>query len=1008
MSGQNDLFFNELSAQHGLEDTKVVFVYKDSRGFSWIGTLGSLYRFDGSEVIAYGPAQGVTEPYLQSVMFEDKHSNLWFCTYNKLFCYDRLRDTCLSFGGFQEKDGTEITADYGLIHLEQKFNQLWLTAGAKIFKLDLTQTFSSKKLVFQTIQTNGSKVEGKRFLPMLDEKGSLSGFIEYFLFGSGMKVWNQTSKGQFRSRDFFVVNGDFPSFKVKQVLKNTADKTSYFLCANNEVLKFDLATGDLSPFFTLPTPIRLYFAIYIQPNVLLCNTNDGAYYLNLRNKKFNKIKDWSEQLKTNTISRKNIQESVLDRDGILWGIAFDEGLCFTNPKMVKASFTPLDIKTRHWCVTPTGEYLLGAPGGLYLLDKKQKLSHFPTESITYLYPDPDQKTTWVLHESGLDAFNLKTRKLTSFLVDLTNPWEFFKSSDGTYWLGGSQNVKKLDLLTKRKTDINTYTSKLLGSNAIWEDQTHQRLYLQENGSKIHVLRYQENDWKPERQFDVKGIIGDYLLPRNSDKIWVATIQGIKLIHRTNGTIENLHLPASWPSTNMTGMVQDKQGVIWVSTNSNILSFTAEGKPLRMYGPQEGFFAEPFYSRGMRLMSDQSIAVLGHRGISRFYPNNFSESSPLPKIQLTRLSVQGIPYQKTFPKDSSICEKKRIRLKFRQNSIALHLVGIELSQPKQVKIQYYLQGWEKRIEASIRNQFIEPRYRNLGPGKYSLMVRAANANGDWGPWQNKLSIEIIPPIWMRWWFITLAIIGGIFVVAGAVQIYYRALLREARIRNEEQERILRDIHDLTSGKVVFFQDFQSFADLEIPNVEAKAKALGIAEQALQLFKRISAAVRNNTESDSTLTEFLHQLITESRKNVGSHLEFSARLGSSIPYAWISGTSKKHLRLVIQEALGNVLKHAQASSILFSVEVKEGKLLLQIQDDGKGMPEAQIAQIKPTDRVQDSGNGLGNMLSRMQSIGGDIKWMNKNGTLIIISVSLPKIRPKPKSLHNFTQYFLFKSR
>ena len=67
---QTDLYFNELTSRNGLEDTKIVFVYKDTRGFTWIGALGGLYRFDGLEVSYYGEAKGVDEPYLQGPMLE--------------------------------------------------------------------------------------------------------------------------------------------------------------------------------------------------------------------------------------------------------------------------------------------------------------------------------------------------------------------------------------------------------------------------------------------------------------------------------------------------------------------------------------------------------------------------------------------------------------------------------------------------------------------------------------------------------------------------------------------------------------------------------------------------------------------------------------------------------------------------------------------------------------------------------------------------------------------------
>lgn len=1003
MFAQHDLIFNELSNKNGLEDTKTVFVYKDSRGFTWIGTLGSLYRFDGSEVLSYGPEKGVNEPYLQSSMFEDKRGNLWFCTYNKLFCYERLRDTCLSFGGFSEKNGLETLVDYGLIHLDKQ-DQLWLTAGGNVFCLYLDETLAQRKLSFQPYAIGKAKIGGKRFYPQLDQKGELMGFFEYLFLSPGMKVWTKGRNLSFTNKGFFATQKpQLPQLQINAVLPFPGKKDQYFLVSQEDIGIFNNQKEEYTSFHKAPQGLNFFFATYTQAQTLLCSTTDGLYYLNIVTKRLSKVVDWSAKLNTNDISRKNIRRLYLDRDHILWASVYDEGLCYTDPLLFKASFTELDFNANCWLELSLNKWLFGTTKGLYFVKKGEATKHFLNLQITGLYKDL-QKRIWVLTEKGLYTFDPKSETLSGFGDDQSFLFSLFQSSDRTHWVGSDGGTQKLDFAKKQKINVNAYTAQLIGSTNIWEDIDYQRIYLHENVNNLHVLQYRKGNWEKDTVFAIKGDLGGYLIPKGTDKVWVATVNGIKLIHRTKATIEELPFPSTWPHTNITGMVQDRQGTIWVSTNTHLLSFDAKGRPLSMYTPREGFIASPFPNESMKMMSDGSIGVIGRYGLNRFQPAQLNQNLPLPKIQVTRLMVQGTPYHSLFPQDTSISEKKRIRLKYRQNSITLRLVGIEMGQPDQVKLQYYLKGWEKKAEATIRNQVTEPRYNKLAPGYYTLMVRAANANGEWTTWTPKLYIDVVPPIWMRLWFKLIAGLGGAMVIAGGMQLYYHAQLREARIRNEEQERILRDIHDLTSGKVVFFQDFQTFAEQEIPHPEAKAKALGIAEQALQLFKRISAAVRNSTEADSTLVEFLHQLIAESKKNIGTNLGFSAKLDSSIPYVWVAGKYKNQLRLVVQEALGNILKHAQASSVLIHIGVEGGKLNIVVQDDGKGMSKTQIAQIKPTVSIQESGNGLGNMLSRMNSIGGEIKWVNNQGTCVIISIFLQKIRPKRKIFFNFTRLLL----
>lgn len=1003
---QNDLFFHELTSQNGLENSKLVFLFKDSRGFNWIGTLGGLYRYDGAEVLKYGQEKGISNPFLQSSMYEDKKGNLWFCSATNLYCYDRMRDSCIAFGEIRGQSGKEVLGNYSIIYLDES-DQLWITAGYELFRIDLGTSFRKKNLVFKQFFTNGFQILGKRFLPLVDTRGQLNGFFEYRFLGSGMKIWTLDERGVFSNKSYFLSD---QNMNVRQVLPDPNQAGRYIICASDGLKLFDTATEKLQPLFSLPHNPTFNHAIFVEPQLLLCSTNEKLYYFNLKNRSHQAVNDWSERLNSDVVAHHSFSELTLDQDGIIWGLVYNEGICFADPQLVKARYTDLGFYVQ--CLEPVNskEVLIGSYEGLYLFSGQEKPKLLiDKKRIFNFYKDEQLKLIWVLTDQGVYHYDPASKKVSLYLKTTEPTMLIRRMSNGKYWFSNFFNIQQLDFKSKKVESITPQLDSLKIITSLYEDPRYKRIFLHETSKNLlHIFKQKNKDWILEKSILLNGIINTYLIPKGSDKLWIVNDNGIKLIHRKSLQVEDFHITSQWTSSNITGIAQDTRGVIWVSGNVDLMSFTSTGKPLRRYGQKEGFFSAPFQSNTLRSLGGDHYVVGGRFGVSQFKISDLEQAIPLPKLAVTRFLVKGQPYNQWFPQDTTILEKKVFRLPYRHNSIALRLVGLDFSTPTDVKIQYYLKGQERERDAPTRNQAGEIRYSNLAPGTYQLMARAANAQGTWSNWESMFTLEIKTPFWMRWWFFLLSGIALVAGVAGLVQLYYRAQLREARIRNEEQERILRDIHDLTSGKVVFFQDFQSFADQEIPNPEAKAKALGIADQTLQLFKRISAAVRNNTESDSTLVEFIHQLITESKKNISPNLQFRAHLDSSIPYAWVAGSAKKQLHLVIQEAMGNVSKHAQANSVRFNVDVKEGKLLLKLHDDGKGISNALIAQIKPTERVQDSGNGLGNMLSRMKSIGGDIKWVNAEGTLVIISVSLLKIRPKPKSLRNFANIVLFKSK
>ena len=73
------------------------------------------------------------------------------------------------------------------------------------------------------------------------------------------------------------------------------------------------------------------------------------------------------------------------------------------------------------------------------------------------------------------------------------------------------------------------------------------------------------------------------------------------------------------------------------------------------------------------------------------------------------------------------------------------------------------------------------------------------------------------------------------------------------------------------------------------------------------------------------------------------------------------ARKNLYLIFKEATNNLVKYAGASQARFRIEGNEGRLVMQIADNGKGFD---------SDR-ETAGNGLKNMKKRAQEIGAILK-------------------------------------
>jgi signal transduction histidine kinase len=87
---------------------------------------------------------------------------------------------------------------------------------------------------------------------------------------------------------------------------------------------------------------------------------------------------------------------------------------------------------------------------------------------------------------------------------------------------------------------------------------------------------------------------------------------------------------------------------------------------------------------------------------------------------------------------------------------------------------------------------------------------------------------------------------------------------------------------------------------------------------------------------------------------------------------------HLYRIVQEAVNNAIKHAQAKNVTISLRHEHGTLTLEIADDGKGLPKS--AKVE-------AGLGLGVMQHRAKLIGAELTIGSKRGQGVVIRCRLP---------------------
>jgi signal transduction histidine kinase len=210
------------------------------------------------------------------------------------------------------------------------------------------------------------------------------------------------------------------------------------------------------------------------------------------------------------------------------------------------------------------------------------------------------------------------------------------------------------------------------------------------------------------------------------------------------------------------------------------------------------------------------------------------------------------------------------------------------------------------------------------------------------------------------------------------------LREAergRAVAAERERILRDMHDGLGGHLV-----STLAMVESGHFEREELAEALRDSLDDLRLMVESLDPGDADLLSTLAVVRERLGPRLSRH-GLHFQWNVEDLPDLPDLEPGGVL--HVLRIVQEALGNIVKHAKASTITLetgTAAAPDGdatEVFLRIRDDGVGLPDGAVAGTDPALR---SGRGLGHMFERARELGGRLTVESgaEGGTLVTLSI------------------------
>ena len=219
------------------------------------------------------------------------------------------------------------------------------------------------------------------------------------------------------------------------------------------------------------------------------------------------------------------------------------------------------------------------------------------------------------------------------------------------------------------------------------------------------------------------------------------------------------------------------------------------------------------------------------------------------------------------------------------------------------------------------------------------------------------------------------------LAVRTQALERLSTRMVRQHEEERRRLGRELHDETAQLFSAVKLQLQALRPQLPEASAPRvdRLLAHVDAGIASIREVTSALRPTLLDDLGLRPALHSLVTAFTERSGIEATFQAP--DTLPP--LPGDAELAIFRALQEALSNVVRHAQATRVEVTVSLTDAELELMVHDNGRGFPEAPGGGIVEADHRM----GLTGMRERLLASGGTLHLAN-TGIGAAVRLRLPR--------------------
>lgn len=224
------------------------------------------------------------------------------------------------------------------------------------------------------------------------------------------------------------------------------------------------------------------------------------------------------------------------------------------------------------------------------------------------------------------------------------------------------------------------------------------------------------------------------------------------------------------------------------------------------------------------------------------------------------------------------------------------------------------------------------------------------------------------------------ITGVIVMVNDITERKELEHRLLEVSEREQQRIGQDLHDGLSQQLtgIVFLNATLRETLATQGRLEAGEATRVGELLVQAQADLRQVARG-LQPVAPAADGLMIALTELAESVTGRCRVTCRFECPRPVLVHDNTRATHLFRIAQEAVNNALRHGHPRNIAVSLTETEGTLVLQVQDDGRGV---RLAHRNP------AGLGLRIMKSRSEAMNGQVEIgsARRRGTVVRCTVPL----------------------